>query len=147
MITDHFMLDNNALGRLIEKQRGSAFVRERCRIPSEVLYEARGFRDIRALEDLEYPTTARVLRHLVKVMARIPANDIKLVNLYANRGNGDPYVIACALDAMAIAEEMLLGPSWVVVTDDKELAERARDCGVDVQGTAWFRKNVERSSP
>ena len=56
-----YLLDNNALGRITPAQRATLFVKEACRLPSEVLYEARGFPDIELLNQLEYPTTASVL--------------------------------------------------------------------------------------
>ncbi|GGK89867.1 hypothetical protein JOE58_000768 [Curtobacterium luteum] len=118
MIGRRYLLDNNVLPRLTVEQRRSDFVVENCRVPSEVLHEARFLPDIEKLLSLEYPTTGRVLRHLMVVMSRVPIGDTALVDLYKNRGNADPLLVACALDGLEEANEGLFGIEWVVVSDD-----------------------------
>lgn len=120
-----YLIDTNALSSLTPLQRASDFFRERCRIPSEVLYEARFFPDIKSLKANEYPTTPRVLDILVSVMATVPAGDTKLVDLYRNRGNADPLVVACALDGARDSGGLLFGPSWVVVSRDRAVRDKA----------------------
>lgn len=125
-----YVLDNNTLASLTRDQRASAFFREHCRIPSEVLFEARGLRDVATLTALEYPTTPRVLAALTEVMATVAVGDTALVNLYANKGNADPLLVACALDGRRTDQEFLWGPDWVVVSGDKAVRAKAEDFGI-----------------
>lgn len=111
-----YVIDNNALSFIKRKHRDNAFFKGHCRIPSEVLHEAEGFPDIEELKNLEYPTTASVLAVLTEVMASVPAGDTQLVDLYANRGNADPLVVASALDGQRGEAAMLFGPTWTVVS-------------------------------
>ncbi|WP_285362921.1 hypothetical protein [Microbacterium sp. LMC-P-041] len=125
-----YLLDNNALSHLTRVQRASAFFHDRCSLPSEIIHEADGYPDAASFPDVEYPTTASVLKHLGAVMATVPCDDSTLVNLYANKGAADPMLIACALDGMEEASTLLWGPTWVVVSNDKEVRAKAADVGV-----------------
>lgn len=133
-----YLVDNNALAKLTMSQRASKFFRQRCRLPSEVIYEARGFPDFRDLETLEYHTTARVLKALTLVLATVSAGDTKLVNLYANQGNADPLLIACAIDGQWANEEALFGPLWVIVSDDKAVRNKSLEFGIGVRSSTEF---------
>lgn len=125
-----YLLDNNALSHLIRAQRASAFFHDRCSLPSEIIHEADGYPDAASFGDVEYPTTASVLKHLGTVMATVPSDDITLVNLYANKGAADPMLIACALDGMEEAAAFLWGPTWVVVSNDKAVRAKAAELGI-----------------
>lgn len=133
-----YVIDNNALSHLKRHQRASDFFRENCHIPSEVLYEARFFPDIKELKGNEYPATSRVLTILIEVMATVPISDTKLVDLYANRGNADPLVVACAVDGQRKSDEGLFGPAWVVVSGDKAVQAKAVELGIEVKTSEEF---------
>ena len=133
-----YLLDNNALGRLTITQRASVFVQTSCRIPTEVLYEARGFPDRETLQELEYPTTARVLRAVQEVMSCVEPSDVSLVNLYDNLGYADPFLIACALDGLQDSSEHLFGPSWLIVTNDKGVSAMAVHFELEVLTSEMF---------
>jgi len=133
MNEEMYLLDNNVLSHLTNAQLDSAYFHDRCYLPSEIIHEARGFRDSAALRQVEYPTTARVLKHLGAVMATIPIDDTKLVDLYANKGAADPMLIACALDGMEEAATLLWGPTWIVVTNDKAVRAKALELGVEAR--------------
>lgn len=122
-----YLIDTNALSRIGRTNRGSAFVRATCRIPSEVLHEADGFPDIATLRVLEYPVTADVLNLVRKVMATVPPGDKSLVDLYHVQGNADPILVATALDAIAKSEETLLVEDWQIVTDDDGVKKKAAE--------------------
>lgn len=130
MTDERYLLDNNALSHLTVAQRASEFFREYCRLPSEVIYEAKGYPDAASLKSVEYPTTPNVLKHLGMVMATVPANDTKLVNLYTNKGAADPLLIACALDGMEHAAELLWGPTWIIVSNDNAVRTKAAELGI-----------------
>lgn len=119
-----FIVDNNALIGLGRDRRATDWFREHCRIPSEVLHEARGLADLRALDGLEYATTSNVLEQLKVVMTSVPVGDTALVDLFANKGNGDPFVVACALDARAREASVLLAFEWAVVSKDIAVREK-----------------------
>lgn len=126
-----YLLDNNVLSHLSRSQRASAFFFERCRLTSEVLHEAEDYPDAATFKQIEYPTTARILEHLARVMATVPDSDTALVNLYANKGAADPLLIACALHGTEEASSHLWGPSWVIVSNDKAVLTKASEFNVE----------------
>lgn len=133
-----YVVDTNSLSQLGGFRRSSSFFRESARIPSEVVHEAQGFPDITTLRENAYPTTAAVLRWLVKVMATVPADDTALVDLYANRGNADPLVVACALDGQDEDSQYLDAPEWAVVTADNAVRAKAEEFGLRALSNAEF---------
>lgn len=141
-----YVIDNNTLSHLKRDQRASDYFREHCHIPSEVLYEARFFPDIEELEANEYSVTSRVLTTLIEVMATVPIADRKLVDLYANRGNADPLVVACAIDGQRKSDEGLFGPAWVVVSNDKAVQAKAAEFGIEVKTNIEFIAILERET-
>lgn len=126
-----YLLDNNVLSHLTQEQRASAFFHERCFLPSEIIHEAEGYPDAASFKDVEYPTTANVLKHLCRVIASVPSEDTALVNLYANKGGADPMLIACALDGIEEAATLLWGPTWVVVSNDNAVRAKAAEFRVE----------------
>lgn len=133
-----YLVDNNVLAALSREQRASAFFRTHCHVPDEVLHEARGFPDIAVLKVRRYETTEGVLRQLITIMETIPVGNTDLVDLYANRGNADPLIVACALDATRQNEDMLFGPTWVVVSDDKAVRSKATEFEIELRTGAEF---------
>lgn len=133
-----YLIDANALSKLTPAQRASEFFRARCRIPEEVLHEARWFRDAEQLEGVEYRTTGRVLEILREVMATVPVYDTTLVDLYANKGNADPLIVACAVDGTREAERALFGPTWAIVSNDNAVRAKAQESGIDVRTSEQF---------
>lgn len=130
MIGRKYLVDNNALTRLTREQRVSEFFLSHCLLPTEVLFEARGFPDADQLGRLEYPTSGRVLRILGEIMATVPTDDTSLVDLYANRGNADPILVACALDGIREAEDGLFGWEWIIVSNDNAVRRTAAEFGI-----------------
>ncbi|MGN6428065.1 MAG: hypothetical protein ACTHMF_14690 [Leifsonia sp.] len=131
MNEEMYLLDNNALSHLTREQRSSIFFRERCRLPSEVLHEAKGYPDVEVFKQVEYLTTIRVLDFLRVIMETVREGDTALLNLYANKGAADPMTIACALDAMSEAAALLFGPRWIVVSNDSAVRAKARELEVE----------------
>lgn len=125
MTTISYLVDNNVLSRMTRSQRAHMATRGDCWIPSEVLHEADGFPDILLLTEMEYPLTASVIDKLRLVMSELKPGDADLVDLYANEGNADPILIACALDARESSEDSLFPEEWVVVTNDGALRDTA----------------------
>ena len=133
-----YVVDTNALSQLRLHRRAGAFFREHALIPDEVLHEAAGFPDIDVLRKYRYPTTQSVLKWLVKVMATVPASDTKLLDLYANRGNADPIVVACALDGQQQESQYLDPADWAIVTGDDAVRDKAKEFGLEVLTNAEF---------
>jgi len=131
MNEEMYFLDNNALSHLTRAQRSSAYFRERCRLPSEVLHEAMGYPDAEAFEAVEYTTTSSVLELVRAVMETEREGDTALLNLYANKGAADPMIIACALDATRETAALLFGPTWIVVSNDNAVRAKARELEVE----------------
>ncbi|WP_104082770.1 hypothetical protein [Cryobacterium sp. Y11] len=138
-----YVIDTNVLGQLRRHRRASAFFRENAVIPSEVLREAQGFPDIDALRKNRLPTTPKVLNWLVTVMATIPAADTNLVNLYANLGGADPFVVACALNGQDVDSVYLDAPEWIVVTGDAAVRDKAEEFGLKVFSSGEFAAIVD----
>lgn len=131
MNEEMYLIDNNVLSHLSPARRTSEFFRTQCRIPSEVLHEADGYSDAEVLKEVEYPTTASVLKFLQTVMATVTEEDTALVNLYANKGAADPLLVACALDGIRESEKCLFGPAWIIVSNDKAVRAKALELGVE----------------
>ncbi|QYF74875.1 hypothetical protein [Cryobacterium sp. PAMC25264] len=125
-----FLIDNNALSHLTRAQRDSQFFLQCCRIPTEVIHEAKGHPDWESFKAFEYPTTGKVLSALREVMASVPTDDRTLVDLYANKGGADPVLVACALDGERDNFEHLFGPSWTIVSNDKAVRAKAEEFGI-----------------
>jgi hypothetical protein len=70
-----------------------------------------------------------------------------LVDLYANRGNADPLVVACAIDGQRTDNEFLFGPIWVVVSGDKAVRAKAVEFGITVMTNEEFACVVEAEGP
>jgi hypothetical protein len=133
-----YLLDNSALIKLSAAQRCAPLVRTYCRIPSEVLWEARGLPDHDDLEALDYPMTPTVAGWLKTVMAAIPIDSNNVIDLYQNKGNGDPILVAVALDAHDASEQTLLPETWHIVTDDHGLANLAEGFEIPTLHLAEF---------
>lgn len=137
-----YLLDNNVVSHLSGRFLRSTFFEERCRIPSEVLYEARGHRSHDLLSRVEYKTDAAVLSTLFEVLQTVPASDSKLIDLYRNKGNADPILIACGLLETRKSSLMLVPPAWVVVSNDDPVRQKAEALDVQVMGRSEFMSMV-----
>lgn len=133
-----FVIDTNALSQLGKKRRASKFFLANAVIPEEVMHEASGFPDVDALHDNVHPTTPRLLYWLSQVMETVPSEDTKLVDLYANIGNADPLVVACALEGQEHDSQKLLSPEWVIVTADEAVRNKAQEFGLTVLSNSEF---------
>ena len=140
-----FVVDTNVLTQLGSSRRASAFFRKNARIPAEVLHESRGFPDIDELWKNVYLTTATVLNHLARVLETIDTADTELIDLYANEGNADPFVVACALDGRDQDESLLFSPEWLVVTGDRALRDKAKEFGLKVLSKEEFASMIDAS--
>lgn len=126
-----YLVDTNLLAKLSPAQRSSEFMKQNCRIPSEVLWEAQRLHDHDVLARLTYETTTEVLDSLRKVMATVRVEE-KLVDLYSNKGNGDALLLAVAITEKQHADEELFGDVWVIATDDEGLIRKAEEFSVPV---------------
>jgi rRNA maturation endonuclease Nob1 len=133
-----YVVDTNALSQLGRRRRASEYFLESAVIPEAVRHEAKGFPDITSLRDNVHPTTPRVLQLLVEVMATVPDTDTRLVNLYANLGNADPLVVACALEGQEHDGQYLIAPEWFVVTGDEAVRDKAEEFGLKVLSNSQF---------
>lgn len=138
-----YLIDNNVLSHLSSAQRTSKFFTNKCRLPTDVVYEAGGNAKIENFKEVEYRTTASVLGFLRKVMATVPEDDTAIINLYSNKGAADPMLIACALDAMQEQESLLFGAAWIVVSNDKAVRAKAAELGITCSTREEFMARVE----
>jgi predicted nucleic acid-binding protein len=134
----HYLVDTNALSRLTASERASRFVRARCGITDDVLWESRDLADAANLQILVQPMTAHALALIKEIMRTVPVEDLKLVNLYGNKGAADPGLIACALAATARSQDTLFQQEWLVVTDDGEVRSKAERFDVEWMSSSDF---------
>lgn len=140
-----FVVDTNVLSQLGRRRRESGYFLENAVIPEAVLYEARDFPDVDALRGNVHPTTPRMLEWLVKVMATVPSTDTRLVDLYANLGNADPLVIACALEGQEYDSQFLMAPDWYVISGDAAVCAKAREFELAVLSNTQFADLIDRA--
>lgn len=141
-----YLLDNNVVSHLSVRFLRRPFFKERCRIPSEVLYEARGHRSHDLLSRVEYKTDAAVLSTLFEVLQTVPASDSKLIDLYRNKGNADPILIACGLLEARKSSQMLVPPVWVVVSNDDPVRQKAEALDVRAISRSEFMSIVSNEA-
>lgn len=141
-----FIVDNNALAQIGRLRRSSGFFRENARIPEEVLYEAREFPDHKELASLKYKTSVTVLKNVRRIMAELEVGDTRLVDLYANKGGADPFVVACAIDAQNQLGSPLIPDRWNVVTNDNAVSALAKQCEIEVINAASFRELIDENT-
>ena len=143
MNEDMYLLDANVLSRLTPRQRGSAFVAARCRVPSEVLHEARELPDLHVVEPLELRPTRLMLERLADVMSSVAPEDHTLVDLYHNQGGADPVLVAAAL-AADNGDAQLWPTVWHVVSDDRAVRTTASAFGVPTLTRAELVELIEQ---
>jgi len=147
MIGRKYLVDNNVLAALTQRQRASEFFLANCLLPTEVLHEARGYPDADQLSSLEYPLTGRLLGILKEVMVTISTDDTSLVNLYANLGNADPILVACALDGMRETDKGLFGWAWCIASNDNAVRRKAAEFSIEVLSSDEFIAVLDVNSP
>jgi hypothetical protein len=133
-----YVIDTNALSQIGMRRRQSPAFLEQAVIPEEVLHEAEGFPDVAALQELLQPVSSRTLYWLERVMSTVPESDVRLVNLYANRGNADPFVVASALEMQEQDSQFLDAPEWLIVTGDQAVRDKAEEFGLRVLTSTEF---------
>lgn len=140
-----YVIDTNALSQLGTQRRASSFFLESAVIPEEVLHEAQGFPDIESLRENVHPTTPRVLRWLTEILRTVPDDDTALLDLYANLGNADPLVVACALEGQEHDSQYLDPPDWIVVTNDGAVRAKAEEFGLKVLTNSEFADLIDEA--
>lgn len=144
-----YLVDTNTLTQLTRPQRSTGLFRRSVRIPRAVLAEASGLPDIGELKSLEYPTTPSVLRCLAAVLETVPVDDTRLLDLYKNRGNADPFLVACAIDARNQESATFFPRTWAVVSGDKAVRDKAAEFELTTLTNREFaeRINAEADTP
>lgn len=143
MTEDRYLIDNNVLARLSPTQLSSRLFRDCCRLPSEVIYEARHRLPPGGFREVEEPVTPQVLRMVSHVMSNVPVGDTSLVDLYANRGNADPLLLAHALVASQEASDTLFPSTWIVVSDDRAVQKAAGLYGLSTETSDEFLRRFD----
>jgi hypothetical protein len=136
-MTDRLLLDNVTLSKMTPAQRSSPYVRDYCRVPTPVLFEAQGLIDAEALDRIEYETTIGVLSQVTKIVNGLEPGD-RLLDLYRNEGNGDVFLLAVGLVETNIAAGQMFGDDWVIATDDVRLAAEATRIGITTCTSTQF---------
>jgi hypothetical protein len=141
-----YVVDTNTLGQIGRRRRASDFFNKYALVPEEVLREASDFPDINSLKKRIYPTTSHVLECLVSVMATVPSEETKLVDLYRNKGGADPLLVACALDGQMRDSVFLDAPEWVVVTSDDAVQRKAAEFRLSTLSNEEFAAVIDAST-
>lgn len=135
MNEDHYLLDAVTLFRMTPQQRASEFLRTYCRVPTEILFEAKDLPEYRFLAELEYKVTTAVLDHVRTVMSTVQIKD-KLIDLYTGKGNGDVLLLASALALTAAQQPNLFPDRWIIASDDEAVRAKASELSIEVCTTA-----------
>lgn len=138
-----YFVDTNTLTQLTRPLRSTELFRRTVRIPRAVLAEAKGLPDIEELKTLEYPTTPSVLRCLVRVLETVPVGDTRLLDLYGNRGNADPFLVACAIDARNQEAATLFPRTCVVVSGDRAVRGKAAEFDLSTLTNREFAERID----
>jgi hypothetical protein len=125
-----YLVDNNALIALTGDRIRSEFFRSNCRVTADVLWEAYENPEQVALSRSAIEFTSEILEQLRAVMKSVAAGDTGLVDLYKNKGAADPGLIASVLDAIAADDGKLFFDTWVLVTNDHAVAEKAAEFSI-----------------
>ena len=125
-----YLVDNNALVALTSNRIRSKFFRANCRVTADVLFEADLHPEQSTLAQLVMEPTPEFLEQVRVIMRTVPLGDIRLIDLYKNRGAADPGLIATILEAIAAEEGMLFSDIWVLVTNDRAVADKAAEFSV-----------------
>jgi hypothetical protein len=128
-----YLVDNNALVALKGDRIRSEFFRTYCRVTADVLWEANENPERRALTRSADEFTPEFLEQVRAVMKTVEAGDTGLVDLYKNKGAADPGLVASVLDAIAADEGKLFCDTWVFVTNDHAVAEKAAEFSIAIK--------------
>ena len=71
-------------------------------------------------------------------------DDTSLVDLYANRGNADPMLVACALDGIREADDGLFGWEWIIVSNHNAVGRTAAEFGIETLLSDQFATVLDR---
>jgi hypothetical protein len=125
-----YLVDNNALVALRRHRIRSDYFRAFCRVTADVLFEADQNPEHVALAQIADETTPELLEQVRAVMGTVLPGDIRLVDLYKNKGTADPGLIASILTKNAANDGMFFADTWVLVTNDHAVAAKAAECDV-----------------
>jgi hypothetical protein len=125
-----YLVDNNAVAAIKSGRVRSQFFRDYCQVTSDVLWEAEGHPEEELLKESAIEVTVRVLENIRAVMSTMRVGDTQLVDLYKNKGAADPGLIASALDSIASEDRMLFADTWVLVTNDRAVLDKAAEFGI-----------------
>lgn len=140
-----YVVDTNTLTQLGDRRRANAIFLESAVIPEEVLFEASEFPDLESLRGNVHPTTPRMLHWLIRILDTVLYDDTRLINLYANQGNADPLLVACALEGQEHDNDSLLPCEWIVVSADGAVRAKAKAFGLKVLSNAEFAAIIDEA--
>lgn len=134
---DKYSIDAVTLSKMTEQQSRSSFVHDNCRIPAEILYEARWYETTKNMLSLEYPVTIQVLNAVHDICSGIKKSDT-LLDLYKDEGNGDVVILAVAVTENKAEQCQLFYARWTIATDDKGVSRKASELGIPVLDSLSF---------
>lgn len=108
----------------------SEFFSNYCRVTADVLWEAKGHPQQVVLLNVANEASPTLLEQVRAVMATVKTGDTALVDLYKNKGTADPGLIAAVLDAITADEGLLFRDTWVLVTNDHAVEEKAAEFSI-----------------
>ncbi|CAN5175838.1 hypothetical protein BH11ACT3_BH11ACT3_02040 [soil metagenome] len=138
-----YLVDNNALNTLTRRRVETKFFAAHCRITSDVLWEARGRAEQAELSNVTLAVEPAVFTELRRVMGTVAVGDVRLVDLFRNKGSADPGLIATILLSDEAEDGMLLRTNWILVTDDGAVAEKAAALGVKTWPSVKLRNLID----
>lgn len=107
------------------------FFREHCLITEDVAHEARYRARSLPTDLVVLPVTPAILVQVQQIMKTVMPADIRLLDLYGNKGAADPVLVATAVVLQAEESQSLVGDTLVVVTRDDAVSEKAKEFGIE----------------
>jgi len=134
---NYFLIDTVTATKIDRSLLNLPFLFNHCKVTEENIYELRDSDNIDLLSRFIWKTNTEILSVLPAVWAKIE-NDDKIFNLYHNKGNGDIMMLAALLYDREQSKSKLIVDNWVIVTDDKGLANTASKLAFNVIGSEEF---------
>jgi len=136
-----YLLDTVSINRLPLDLLNSVFVQSNCNVPLDVCYEVGNLRKQQAVQKIIEKMSADLLHIVQSLLHEIGTNN-KVLDIYHNEGNGDVILVATALMKKEQESLTLFKNNWIIVSDDKDLQELAKQKGVKAMSTEAFKQRA-----
>lgn len=140
-IEDKFLLDAVSVTRLGVGTLNSGFIQSSCLVPEEIFYEVGSQRKKEAIKKLVEKPNLEILKSAQALLTDLGTKN-SILDLYQNEGNGDVILLAAAISKKQQEDGTLFQTDWIIVTDDRDLRELAKQKKIKTFTTKKFIKHI-----